>query len=1030
MIKRFQFNLNRNAVYIALRFLCVVFLLGWFMLNVRQANAQINAGTFAPKIDFTTGPSPTGVVILDFDGDGKADMAVCNYGNLGSNNTVSVFRNTSVNGSVAFAAKVDFTTGQGPHGITAGDLDGDGKPDIVTANYDYGGNGNTLSVLRNTSTVGNVTFAPKITLTSNQGPINVAPADVDGDGKLDLVVANFQSGNGATVSIFRNISTSGNIAFASKVDVTTNLGPYGIALGDVDGDGKLDLAVGNFGVQTVGDGKTVSVFRNTSTIGAISFAAKVDFTTDAGPRQVAISDFDGDGKPELAVSNFGKGGTGTTVSVFRNTSTIGNVSFAPKQNLTTGNGPLDVLSGDFDGDGKLDLAVINFGISYPLAPNLGTTLSVFGNTSTLGNVVFAPKVDFTTVSGPHGLAVGDLDQNNKPDLVTANAAEGLGVNVSVFQNTSGQPFNTPTFTPTPLNTPVQPTNTPVPATSTPTVSGLVTMGETSILGDDSGNANLLIAQQAILTQAAQVQSMSFYVGTAAGRLRLGIYDASGPSGGPGALLAQTAEFTPVVGWNTQNVVTQVQLAAGVYWLAYLPESNNLHFAMAPSGAARWYSYTYGVLPTTFATTPQSGTYHWSFFATLSIGTAPTNTPVPPTNTSIPPTNTSAPPTNTPVPPTNTPAPPTNTPVLPTSTPVPPTNTPVPPTNTSVPPTNTPVPPTSTPVPPTNTPTASGVVTLGEANILGTDDSGNANLLIAQQVSLAQAAQVQSMSFYVSSATGRLRLGIYDASGPSGGPGALLAQTAEFTPIAGWNTQNVVTPVQLAAGAYWLAYLPESNSLHFAMATSGAARWYNYTYGALPTTFSPTTQSGTYHWSFFATLFVGAVQQANTGWLSATANAAQTGGDNNGYEGSPTNAYASDGLLAVDSSSGSNSNTTCTNTGKDRHDFYNYNVAIPGAAIDGIEVRLDAKADATTGSPKLCVQLSWNGGATWTTAKNTATLTTGQATYILGGSADNWGRTWAPSDLANANFRVRVIDVAGSTARTFSLDWIAVRVTYH
>lgn len=322
------------------------------------------------------------------------------------------------------------------------------------------------------------------------------------------------------------------------------------------------------------------------------------------------------------------------------------------------------------------------------------------------------------------------------------------------------------------------------------------------------------------------------------------------------------------------------------------------------------------------------------------------------------------------------------------------------------------------------------MTLGETSILGVDDSGNANLLIAQPVTLAQAAQIQSMSFYISAVAGHLRLGVYDASGPSGGPGALLAQTAEFTPIIGWNTQNVVTPVQLSPGAYWLAYLIESDNLHFAMATSGVARWYNYTYGALPTTFSTTTQSGAYHWSFFATLFVGPVPQANTVWLSPATNAAQTGGDNNGYEGSPTNAYASDGLLAVDSNSGTNSNTACTNAGKDKHDFSNYNIAIPGTTIDGIEVRLDAKADATTNSPKLCVQLSWDGGVTWTTTKNTTTLATSLATYVLGGSADNWGRTWAPNQLSNTNLRVRVIDVASSATRIFSLDWVAVRVTYH
>ena len=111
-------------------------------------------------------------------------------------------------------------------------------------------------------------------------------------------------------------------------------------------------------------------------------------------------------------------------------------------------------------------------------------------------------------------------------------------------------------------------------------------------------------------------------------------------------------------------------------------------------------------------------------------------------------------------------------------------------------------------------------------------------------------------------------------------------------------------------------------------------------------------------------------------------------------------------------------------------FYNFNVNLPGTAtVQGIEVRLDGKADSTSGSPKFCVQLSWNGGTTWTAAKSTATLSTAELTYMLGSSTDTWGRTWAASDFSNTNLRVRVIEIASSTARDFSLDWVAVRVTY-
>ena len=170
---------------------------------------------------------------------------------------------------------------------------------------------------------------------------------------------------------------------------------------------------------------------------------------------------------------------------------------------------------------------------------------------------------------------------------------------------------------------------------------------------------------------------------------------------------------------------------------------------------------------------------------------------------------------------------------------------------------------------------------------------------------------------------------------------------------------------------------------------------------------------------------------STGFLSPTAQAAVTSsaGDNNGYESGPTNAFADGGAFATDLNSGTNKNTSCTNTGKDKHLFYTYNFNIPSGTVQGIQVRLDARADSTSGAPKICVEVSWNGGASWTAAKSTSTLTTTEATYILGGTADNWGRNWSLGDFSNANFRVRVTDVASNNSRDFYLDYIAVNVTY-
>ncbi|NWG07675.1 MAG: SGNH/GDSL hydrolase family protein, partial [Chloroflexi bacterium] len=147
---------------------------------------------------------------------------------------------------------------------------------------------------------------------------------------------------------------------------------------------------------------------------------------------------------------------------------------------------------------------------------------------------------------------------------------------------TGTVFPTATRTPTPVISPTPTfTWTPTPlVSSTPTTAGsptatgsstTITIGETSVLGMSySGIGNRLVAQQVTLSQSATIQSLSYYVATASGQLRLGIYNNSGTM--PGTLVAQTAAFTPVVGWNTQPVLTQTVLPAGTYWLAFLPQN--------------------------------------------------------------------------------------------------------------------------------------------------------------------------------------------------------------------------------------------------------------------------------------------------------------------------------------------------------------------------------------------------------------------------------------------------------------------------
>lgn len=170
--------------------------------------------------------------------------------------------------------------------------------------------------------------------------------------------------------------------------------------------------------------------------------------------------------------------------------------------------------------------------------------------------------------------------------------------------------------------------------------------------------------------------------------------------------------------------------------------------------------------------------------------------------------------------------------------------------------------------------------------------------------------------------------------------------------------------------------------------------------------------------------------SDTGFVSPQANAVAGGGDRNGFQTDPANAHQDDGLLAADVDSGNNSSTDCTNTGKDKHRFYDFPFSLPsGAFITGIEVRLDALVDSTANNPQMCVQLSWDGGTSWTAVQLTPVLGTTETTYLLGGPGDTWGRSWSAAEFNGGSVQVRIINVASSAARDFYLDWVAVKVYY-
>ncbi|MEZ2343664.1 DUF4347 domain-containing protein, partial [Microcoleus sp.] len=246
---------------------------------------------FAPKVDFTTGNNPRSVSIGDFNGDGKPDLAVANQ----NSTSASILINTTATGATAptFSPEVPFTTGTTPVSVSIGDINGDGKPDLAVANLNNG----TASILLNTTPTGATTptFATKVDFVSGTGPESVSIGDINGDGKPDLALTNLNNG---TASILLNTTATGATTptFATPVGFPTGSNPFSVSIGDINGDGKPDLAVAN------NASTSASILLNTTATNATTptFATKVDFPTGTSPFSVSIGDINGDGKPDLA----------------------------------------------------------------------------------------------------------------------------------------------------------------------------------------------------------------------------------------------------------------------------------------------------------------------------------------------------------------------------------------------------------------------------------------------------------------------------------------------------------------------------------------------------------------------------------------------------------------------------------------------------------------------------------------------------------------------------------------------------------
>ncbi len=363
------------------------------LFGVKQINAQV---CFSQATNFAVVNGAASVINADFNADGFADLAVANNGS----GNISVLIG---NGAGSFGAATNFNVGSGPYSLYSADFNGDGKADLAAANH---GSDNVSVMIGN----GSGGFGAAVNFSVGTGPVSVTGADFNGDGFKDLATANFTSNN---VSVLLG-DGAGNFGAATSFTVGTssnNPTPHSITTGDFDGDGKADLATANYGSSSI------SVLRGT---GTGSFSALNNYLTGgSAPFTIMAGDLDGDGKLDLATTNTA---SNTVTILLGKTGVLTVDSFkvlSPPVSVGVSASPSGITIGDFNADGKLDLAVADDGLD-----NVNILLG-----SGTGTFVSAGIFALTLGSGPNSIINADFNGDGKLDLATANFGTS---NVSVF----------------------------------------------------------------------------------------------------------------------------------------------------------------------------------------------------------------------------------------------------------------------------------------------------------------------------------------------------------------------------------------------------------------------------------------------------------------------------------------------------------------------------------------------------------------------------------------------------------------------
>jgi hypothetical protein len=327
---------------------------------------------------------------------GTASVTVVNPALGGGKSNVAFFSITNPSPFISLG-RSDFGVGTEAESVTTGDFNGDGKLDLAVAN---GEGDNTVSVLLGN---GDGTFQPQVTYPTGVYPVWVIAADFNRDGKLDLAVSNAFS---HSVSILLG---NGDGTFQGRVDYPTGstVDNRSMVAADFNGDGYLDLAL-----DLTGDfsGTGVVIFLGN---GDGTFREPATYPTGLGPHSVTAGDFNRDGKLDLAMANYNDG-AGNSVSVLLGN---GDGTFQPPVEYATGTGPYSVATGDFNGDGILDLATAD-GTDNKISVLLGN-----------GDGTFQSDVDYGVGNSPLFVVAGDFNGDNKLDLVVTNTSTDNTVSV-------------------------------------------------------------------------------------------------------------------------------------------------------------------------------------------------------------------------------------------------------------------------------------------------------------------------------------------------------------------------------------------------------------------------------------------------------------------------------------------------------------------------------------------------------------------------------------------------------------------------